>query len=199
MIQLDDPALTYFCDERVMRGDTHDERLIQDWNIDDQFPAAVNAINTIAQGLGAEVHLHCCHSVYKRQSDVSGNYKPILSRLGQAQIDRVNLEFAYTDTGDVTDLKLLPSHLLGRSHSVGMGVVDVRTEAAQTIEEIETLGASATEFLSPDRIALNPDCGFAPDAGEPPSIDEAFIKLQRMCVAASRLRKRYSNIKKTTD
>ena len=27
-----------------------------------------------------------------------------------------------------------------------------------------------------DRIALNPDCGFAPGAGEPPSIDEAYEK-----------------------
>ena len=96
-------------------------------------------------------------------------------------------EFAYTDTGNVTDLKLLPDHL-----AVGMGVVDVRTEALQTIEEIETLGAGGAEFVSPDRIALNPDCGFAPDAGEPPSIDEAFLKLQRMCVAADRLRTRFA-------
>ncbi len=186
VIQLDDPALTYFCDETVMRGTTHDERLHQDWDIDEQLPMAVNAINAITQGLDAEVHLHCCHSVYKRQSDVSGNYKPILPRLSEAKVDRLNLEFAYTDTGDVTDLRLLPDHL-----GVGMGVVDVRTEAIQSIEEIEAIGANGTEFVSPDRIALNPDCGFAPDAGEPPSIDEAFLKLQRMCAAADRLRKRF--------
>jgi len=36
---------------------------------------------------------------------------------------------------------------------------------------------------------MNPDCGFAPDTGEPPSIDEAFEKLSRMTEAARQLRK----------
>jgi hypothetical protein len=57
----------------------------------------------------------------------------------------------------------------------------------------------ATGFLShhmppaagnANRIALNPDCGFAPDMGEPPSIDEAFEKLCRLAAAAQRLRRR---------
>ena len=186
IIQLDDPALTYFCDESVMKGDTHDERLLQKWDMETQLPKAIEAINHIASGLGADIHLHCCHSVYKRTSDVSGDYKPILPRLSAARIDRVNLEFAYTGTGDVTDLSLLPEHL-----SVGMGVVDVRTEEPQTTEQIETLAARGAEIVAPARIALNPDCGFAPDAGEPPTIDEAYIKLKRMCEAARNLRERF--------
>jgi hypothetical protein len=39
-------------------------------------------------------------------------------------------------------------------------------------------------------MALNPDCGFAPDAGEPPTIDEAYEKLSRLVSAARRLRER---------
>jgi 5-methyltetrahydropteroyltriglutamate--homocysteine methyltransferase len=165
----------------------HDERLRREWNADRQFPAALAAINRIADGLKAEVHLHCCHSVYKRQSDVVGDYKPILPRLAEAKIDRVNLEFAYPGTGDVGDLALLPERL-----NVGLGVVDVRTEQLQTVETMEALGAAATRFIAPGRIALNPDCGFAPGAGEPPSIDEAYEKLRRMTEAAGRLRKRFA-------
>jgi methionine synthase II (cobalamin-independent) len=45
--------------------------------------------------------------------------------------------------------------------------------------------------LSPDRIALNPDCGFAPDAGEPPTIEEAYAKLRRLVAAASKLREQF--------
>ena len=130
IVQIDDPALTYFCDRRLTSGEEiHDERLRREWNIEEQFPHAMTAINTIAENLPAEVHLHCCHSVYKRQSDVVGDYKPILPRLKDAKIDRVNLEFAYPQTGDVSDLKLLPDHL-----GVGMGVVDVRTEQIQSVE-----------------------------------------------------------------
>jgi 5-methyltetrahydropteroyltriglutamate--homocysteine methyltransferase len=185
IVQLDDPALTYFCDERLMAGDTHDDRLRRDWDVGRQFPEAVAAINRVAEGLRAEVHLHCCHSVYKRRSDVAGDYKPILPRLADARVDRVNLEFAYPGTGDVSDLKLLPARL-----DVGLGVIDVRGERLQAVEEVEAIADAAAKILPPQRIALNPDCGFAPDAGEPPTIDEAYEKLRRLVTAARRLRER---------
>jgi 5-methyltetrahydropteroyltriglutamate--homocysteine methyltransferase len=185
-VQLDDPALTYFCDERLMAGDTHDDRLRRTWDVERQFPEAVAAINRVTDGLPAEVHLHCCHSVYKRRSDVTGDYKPILPRLAGAKVDRVNLEFAYPGTGDVGDLRLLPA-----GQDVGLGVIDVRGERLQSVEEIEALASAAAGILPPRRIALNPDCGFAPDAGEPPTIDEAYEKLCRLVAAARKLRERF--------
>lgn len=186
IVQVDDPALTYFCDRQLMAGEsTHDERLRREWNPDTQVPEAVAAINRIVDGLSAEVHLHCCHSVYKRNSDVTGDYKPLLPRLREIRVDRVNLEFAYTGTGDISDLESLPAHL-----GVGLGVADVRREELQPVEAMESLGAAAAAVVSPSRIALNPDCGFAPDAGEPPSIDEAYEKLKRMVEASRRLRER---------
>jgi 5-methyltetrahydropteroyltriglutamate--homocysteine methyltransferase len=188
IIQLDDPALTYFCDRQLTGvGQTHDDRLKREWYIQRQAPAAIAAVNQIAAELPIEVHLHCCHSVYKRQSDVTGDYKPILPFLADARIDRVNLVFAYRGTGEASDLELLPEHL-----SVGMGVVDVRTEELQEVEDIERIGTAGARFVDPSRIALNPDCGFAPDYGEPPSIDEAYEKLPRLSAAASRLRERFA-------
>lgn len=188
IVQLDDPALTYFCDRQLTgEGQTHDDRLKREWDIERQAPAAIAAVNQIAADLPVEVHLHCCHSVYKRQSDVVGDYKPILPFLTDAKIDRVNLEFAYHGTGEASDLELLPEHL-----GVGMGVVDVRTEAFQEVGDIERIGAAGAAILDPSRIALNPDCGFAPDYGEPPSLDEAYEKLSRLAAAATRLRDRFA-------
>lgn len=184
IIQVDDPALTYFCDRRLTAGgEIHDDRLRRTWAIDSDLPDALAAINRVVDGLRAETHLHCCHSVYKRQSDVAGDYKPILPRLEALKVDRVNLEFAYPQTGDVSDLELLPSHL-----AIGMGVVDVRQERAQSVDEIVSLASRGAAILGSDRIALNPDCGFAPDAGEPPTIDEAYEKLRRLVLAAEQLR-----------
>lgn len=188
IVQLDDPALTYFCDRRLTEGaasDIHDEHLRRTWDPNRQLPEAICAINRVAEGLRAEVHLHCCHSVYKRRSDVTGDYKPLLPYVGEAKVDRVNLEFAYPGTGDLSDLDLLPPHL-----SLGMGVVDVRSEHLQTVEQIETLAEAGAAIIGADRVALNPDCGFAPDAGEPPTIDEAYEKLRRLVMAAQRLRQR---------
>jgi 5-methyltetrahydropteroyltriglutamate--homocysteine methyltransferase len=184
IVQLDDPALTYFCDRALQdHGETHDERLKQDWNIEQQIPEALSVINRIVDGLEAEIHLHCCHSVYRRRADVTGDYKPILPYLKEARIDRVNLEFAYQDTGATDDLKLLPENL-----GVGMGVLDVRGEKLQTVEEIEAIAREGARYLSADRIALNPDCGFSPGLADPPSIDEAFEKLSRLAEAARRMR-----------
>jgi 5-methyltetrahydropteroyltriglutamate--homocysteine methyltransferase len=194
IVQLDDPALTYFCDRRLMAGETHDDRLRRGWDIEREFPAAVAALNQVAAGLRAEVHLHCCHSVYKRRSDVTGDYRPILPRLSQAQVDRVNLEFAYPGTGDVSNLELLPGHL-----GVGLGVVDVRGERLQAVEEIERIARAATGVVAAERIALNPDCGFAPDAGEPPTVDEGYEKLRRLVGAAHRLRARFRRPQAPTD
>lgn len=188
IVQLDDPALTYFCDRNLTSGGvTHDERLRREWDIDKELPQALAAINRIVEGLAAEVHLHCCHSVYKRMSDVTGDYKPLLPRLKDLKVDRVNLEFAYQGTGQADDLQLLPAHL-----AVGMGVVDVRSEQLQTVEQMEALAAAGAAIVGPARLALNPDCGFAPDAGEPPTIDEAYEKLSRLVAAAARLRERLS-------
>jgi 5-methyltetrahydropteroyltriglutamate--homocysteine methyltransferase len=167
----------------IFWSEIHDDRLRRTWAIDRDLPNALAAINRVVDGLQAETHLHCCHSVYKRQSDVTGDYKPILPHLEAVNVDRINLEFAYPETGDVSDLKLLPSRL-----AVGMGVVDVRQERAQSVDEIVSLGAGGAAILGPDRIALNPDCGFAPDAGEPPTMDEAYNKLRRLVLAAQRLR-----------
>jgi 5-methyltetrahydropteroyltriglutamate--homocysteine methyltransferase len=73
-----------------------------------------------------------------------------------------------------------------------MGVVDVRREEFQSVEAIEALGAAGAKLIAPHRIALNPDCGFAPGAGEPPTIDEAYEKLRRLVAAAARLRERFT-------
>src|SRR5688572_15050791 len=46
IVQLDDPALTYFCDRKLMEeGETHDDRLRQTWDPDRQVADAVAAIN----------------------------------------------------------------------------------------------------------------------------------------------------------
>ena len=152
-----------------------------------QFPLALAAINRVTEGLRAEVHLHCCHSVSKRKSDVTGDYRPILPLLRDARVDRVNLEFAYPGTGDVGDLHLLPDHLgLGWGSSMSAAKASRRSRKSKRWPQ---LGAAV---VAPERMALNPDCGFAPDAGEPPTIDEAYEKLSRLVTAARRLRERFA-------
>ena len=143
IVQIDDPALTYFCDPDLIAGQTHDERLRRRWDIDEELPLAIAAIHRVIEGLPCEVHLHCCHSVYKRRSDVRGDYKPLLPHFKGLKVDRVNLEFAYPGTGDISDLALLPSHL-----DVGLGVVDVRSAVLADGGTNRRVGDSGIEIPS---------------------------------------------------
>jgi methionine synthase II (cobalamin-independent) len=47
------------------------------------------------------------------------------------------------------------------------------------------------EYVSIERISLNPDCGFAPSSTNPMDLDEAYLKLSAMCRGASLLREQY--------
>ncbi len=111
--------------------------------------------------------------ITEKKSDVKGNYAPILHRLNDLKIEQVNLEFAYNETGDLDDLRLLISHL-----SVGMWVVDVRNETTAGSEQVASLGEKGERIIGENRVSLNPDCGLSPDALEQPSIDEAFTKIK---------------------
>src|SRR5262249_33775136 len=75
---------------------------------------------------------------------------------------------------------------------LGMGIVDFRRESVPSVEEIETLAAAGAAVVAQERMAMNPDCGFAPDAGEPPTIEEAYEKLSRLVSADRQLRERFA-------
>jgi 5-methyltetrahydropteroyltriglutamate--homocysteine methyltransferase len=49
----------------------------------------------------------------------------------------------------------------------------------------------ALAHLPPERITLNPDCGFAPGSGAVVSLDEAYRKLCNEAEAAQMLRNEY--------
>ena len=45
--------------------------------------------------------------------------------------------------------------------------------------------------VHPERITLNPDCGFAPGSGAKVSVDEVYQKLQNEAQAAKILREKF--------
>ena len=49
----------------------------------------------------------------------------------------------------------------------------------------------ALQHIAPERITLNPDCGFAPGSAAVVSIDEVYTKLKNEVAAASLLRDKY--------
>jgi 5-methyltetrahydropteroyltriglutamate--homocysteine methyltransferase len=185
VVQLDDPLMTYFCDPAYASG----KRVLADTGkfgrIEDELNLAITHINRVFEGVKARRQLHCCHAVYKRQSDVKGHYSPILKYLLKANVNDLNLEFAYKGTGTFNDLKNYP-----KERGIGVGSVDVRLPKIPKPAEIVKLLDGVLKHVSAKQVLLNPDCGFAPHHGEPPQVDEAFNKLKALADAARLLRLR---------
>jgi len=59
------------------------------------------------------------------------------------------------------------------------------------VETIVERVEKALKYLPPQRILLNPDCGFAPGSGAVVDIDEVYRKLQVETAAAAWLRAKY--------
>jgi 5-methyltetrahydropteroyltriglutamate--homocysteine methyltransferase len=63
-----------------------------------------------------------------------------------------------------------------------------RIDSPETIADRVRQAASV---IDPERITLNPDCGFAPGSGADVPLDEAYEKLCNEVTAAARLREEF--------
>ena len=82
------------------------------------------------------------------------------------------MEFTTPSAGDMAVFRELREDL-----EIGLGCVDVTPGKIDSAETIAGRVRQALKHLAPERITLNPDCGFAPGSGAVVSIDEAYRKL----------------------
>ena len=73
-----------------------------------------------------------------------------------------------------------------------MGVVDQKSDRVETPEEIVARAERAIALFGPNRVLLNPDCGFATFADSPISaFDIARAKMAALSQASRALREKY--------
>jgi 5-methyltetrahydropteroyltriglutamate--homocysteine methyltransferase len=178
-VQFDDPHLCLFVDERV-RGQYADPAKEMD--------LCVELINAALEGFDdLETAIHLCRRNKAREGWVGeGGYGPILDHLGRLNVKQYMLEFAIPVAGDFAVLKDLPA-----DRGIGLGCVDCRGEHIDTAEEVANRVEKALQYVSPERITLHPDCGFAPGSAADIPIDEAYQKLCNEAAAAKALREKY--------
>lgn len=178
VVQFDDPWLCFFVDPahraRFDDPDSEVERAIDDLN------------RVLADIDGIATALHVCRGNRARTVYANGDYEPIMPFLLRADVDQLAMEFAVSQAGDVGIFSAFPT-----DKEIGLGVVDVRGEIADSPEQIVERVEKALAYLPPEQIALAPDCGFAPTSTNPISLEEAYQKLRAMAEAAEILRARY--------
>ena len=182
VIQLDEPHLCVLVDPAVRAKFADPEA---------EMARAVDMINRIvAEVKGVTLAVHLCRRNWGRQGwGAAGGYEAILSHLKRLQVDQLLMEFSIPVAGDVAVLKELPPHM-----KIGLGCVDVRFPRIDTPEQIVERVQKALVHVAPERISLNPDCGFAPGKDHAVPWEEAYLKLKNLGEAGRRLREEYSHI-----
>lgn len=177
--QFDDPHLCLFVDKSVRASYENPER---------EMELCVDLLNQIIDGVhGIQIAVHLCRRNKGRDGWIGeGGYEPILPHLKRLKVDQYLMEFTIPVAGDLAVLKEIPE-----DKTVGLGCVDCRGEHIDTPEEIVGRVENALRHLPPERITLNPDCGFAPGNAAEIPIDEAYQKLKNEAKAAEILRERY--------
>ena len=178
IVQFDDPWLCFFVDPE------HRARFA---NPDAEVAQAIDDLNRVVAGFdGIRTALHVCRGNRARTVYADGEYEPIMPHLLAAQVDQLAMEFAVSEAGDIAIFERFPT-----DKEIGLGVVDVRGEIVDSPALIVERVEKALEYLKPEQITLNPDCGFAPTSTNPISLEEAYQKLAVMSSAARILRERY--------
>ena len=190
-VQLDEPILsqvvfgeesaeTFMCAQLPQRRDPTDE-----------LELAVRLMNETVEGISdVKLGVHVCRGNWSRREDVllTGNYGPMLPYLVQMNIDQLVLECATPRAGEMEVFKEYANE-----KEIGFGVVNPRTDEIETPEEIIDRVKELLQYFDPDKIYLNPDCGFGTFAERNVNTPEtAEKKLRTIYEAAKILRAEYS-------
>ena len=180
VIQVDEPHLCVLVDPEV-RATFHDPQYEMD--------LAVAKINEVLGGInGVRTALHLCRRNWGRRGwGAEGGYGPIIDSMKSIKVDQYVMEFSIPAAGDVAILKEMPDDSL-----IGLGCVECRFEKIDTPEEIVARVEEALKYVEPERLSLNPDCGFSPGRASEVPLDEAYLKLKNEAEAARRLRDKYA-------
>ena len=114
-------------------------------------------INEAVAGVTAKIAVHVCFgNLYGRPFSAVRDYRNLFPVLGDLKAAQVVLEFANRGLDDPARFKEWPRHL-----ELGAGVIDVKAFRAETAEDVaERVRAILAAGIAPDKLWLNPDCGF---------------------------------------
>ncbi len=189
-IQLDEPSLS-----QVVYGDEAEQTFMcaalgSRRDPTDELELAVRLMNQTVEGIeGVRFGVHVCRGNWSRKENVllAGNYGPLLPYLMRMNVHQLVLEMATPRAGEI--------EVFGEYRNekeLGLGVSNPRTDEVEAPEEIVRRVKDMLRYFDPDKIYLNPDCGFGTFAERCVNTSPvAYHKLQSIARAADILRKEY--------
>lgn len=114
----------------------------------------IRALNTLVEGVDARIGLHICYGNRYGKPSWAGNYRYLFPSILEANVHQLTLEFARRGGEDLDLFREYPNRF-----ELGVGVIDVKTEAIETPDMVAIRIRKALEFLPPERVVVLPDCG----------------------------------------
>jgi len=193
LVQLDEPVLTEVVHGRPSGGN----RSFMCGALGKKRPPAEELdfarsllLRTLEQFPRERLALHVCRGNWTRDESaaLAGNYTPLVPLFTSIPVSTLFLELCTSRSGEIDVLKNLPADV-----RIGVGVVDQKSDRVESADEILARAERAIALFGPDRVLLNPDCGFATFADSPiTSFDIASSKLSNLVQASLILRKRHA-------
>ena len=181
IIQVDDPHLCLFVDPEVRASYE---------NSDQAADFAVDMDNQVVAGFkDVSLAVHLCRRAGARargEAQHQGSYDPIMAQLRRLDVGHITMEFTTPGAGEMSVLGQLPEHV-----EIGLGVVSTLPGEIDSPETIVARVEQALQHVTPERIVLNPECGFAPGSAAKVDVDEVYTKLKNEVAAAKILRAKY--------
>ncbi len=157
-IQLDDPVLTYFLDERL-RDNVRD--IGED--PDDLLPKYIEVINgcIAKRSPGTTVGIHLCRGNSRSKWVSTGPYDPIADVIyPNLNIDAYFLEYDDERSGGFGPLSLMPDDKV-----VVLGLITTKTGQMESLDDLKRRVDDAAQYVAMDNLAISPQCGFASEVG----------------------------------
>jgi 5-methyltetrahydropteroyltriglutamate--homocysteine methyltransferase len=152
-----------------------------------ELELARDLINRVIEGVhGTLCAMHVCRGNWSTKEEVllSGSYDALMPTLRATELGQFVLEYATERAGPLSTLRQLPA-----GSKLGFGAVNPRTPEVEEPAAIAARVRELCEFVEPERIHLNPDCGFGTFADRPmASAEVAERKLAALAAAARELR-----------
>ena len=171
-IQIDDPVLTYFLDDR-MRNNLQD---IGE-NPDTLINTYATLLNDCIKNRRDDTYLtmHLCRGNALSSWIVSGGYAGLANSIfPKIDVDSFFLEYDDERSGDFEPLDLMPN-----GKKVVLGLVTSKRGQLETADSIKRRIEEASKIIPLENLALSPQCGFASvDVGNLITLDDQMSKLE---------------------
>ncbi|HUT51039.1 MAG TPA: 5-methyltetrahydropteroyltriglutamate--homocysteine S-methyltransferase [Alphaproteobacteria bacterium] len=157
-IQIDDPVLTYFLDDRL-RGNV--KEIGED--PDALLPKYVEVINRCIAKRKPEtqIGIHLCRGNSRSKWIAAGPYEPIAEAIfPQLNVDTYLLEYDDERSGGFEPLRFVPDDKI-----VVLGLVTTKTGQMEEMDTLRRRVDEAAKFQPAASLAISPQCGFASEVG----------------------------------